>query len=204
MIVYMTINLVNNKKYIGIDSRNNPHYLGGGTILKKAIEKYGRENFHKIILEECNSKEELFNKEREWITLLNATNDKNFYNILSGGQGSLGQENPMFHTNLYNIWKEKYGEDEAIRRMDILKIKRSEFSSGKKNSMYGKRNEGRCKYIAKFDAGGNLLEKFKTVREASLKTHHKRCHIAKWRKSGLPNSYKHIWKFISEEEFNNL
>ena len=107
----MTINLVNNKKYIGIDSRNNPHYLGGGTILKKAIEKYGRENFHKIILEECNSKEELFNKEREWITLLNATNDKNFYNILSGGQGSLGQENQMFHTNLYNIWKEKYGDD---------------------------------------------------------------------------------------------
>ena len=50
----------------------------------------------------------------------------------------------------------------------------------------------------------DLLEKFKTVREASLKTHHKRCHIAKWRKSGLPNSYKHIWKFISEEEFNNL
>ena len=110
----------------------------------------------------------------------------------------------MFHTNLFNIWKEKYGEEEAIKKMNLLKIKRSQFSSGSKNSMYGKRNIGRCKYIGKFDINGNLLEKFETVREASLKCHHKRCNIAKWRKSGKPNYRKQIWKFISEKEFNNL
>jgi len=205
MIVYMTINLINNKKYIGADSKNNPDYLGSGKILKKAIKKYGKENFQKIILEECNSNENLFKKEIKWIELLNATKNKDFYNILSGGQGCLNpQENPMFHTNLLNIWKDKHGEEEADRRMNILKNKRSEFSSGKNNSMYGKRNSGRCKYIGKFDLNGNLLEKFKTVREASLKCHHKRCNIAKWRKSELPNYLKHRWKFLSEEEFNNL
>lgn len=204
MVVYMTINLINHKKYVGADSKNNPNYLGGGTILKKAIEKYGRQNFKKIILEECNSKEDLFIKEKEWIKFLNAVDDKDFYNILNGGQGAIGEDNPMFGRSAYDIWIEKYGQEEALRRMNILKNKRSEFSSGKNNSMYGKRNTGRCRYIGKFDTDGNLLEKFKTVREASLKTHHKRCNIAKWRKSGLPNYRRNIWKFITEEEYNTL
>lgn len=203
MIVYLTINLINNKKYIGIDSKNNPAYLGSGKILKQAIEKYGAENFEKIILEECDNRKDLLERERYWIELFNAVESKDFYNLLKGGLG-YSDVNPMFHTNLFNIWKNNYGEEEANRRMGILKSKRSEFSSGNKNSMYGKRNSGRCKYIGKFDTKGNLLEKFQTVREASLKCHHKRCNIAKWRKTGKPNYLRHIWKFISEEEFNNL
>ena len=199
----MTINLVNNKKYIGIDSRNNPDYLGSGKILKKAIKKYGKEKFQKIILEECDNRKDLLERERYWIELHNAADGNDFYNLLKGGLG-YSDVNTMFHTNLLNIWKEKYGEEEANHRMDILKMKRSEFSSGKNNSMYGKRNSGRCKYIGKFDTHGNLLEKFETVREASLKCHHKRCNIAKWRRSALPNYRKHIWRFLSEKEFNNL
>ena len=182
----MTINLINNKKYIGIDSKNNPNYFGSGKIIKKAIEKYGKENFKKIILEQCSSRKQLLERERYWINLYNAVEEKDFYNLLSGGLG-YPDVNPMFHTNLFNIWKEKYGEEEAIKKMNLLKIKRSQFSSGSKNSMYGKRNIGRCKYIGKFDINGNLLEKFETVREASLKCHHKRCNIAKWRKSGKTN-----------------
>jgi len=202
MVVYMTINLINNKKYIGVDSKNNPDYLGSGKILKKAIEKYGRENFEKIILEECTTtRKELLEKERYWIDLYEAVERKDFYNLLKGGLG-YSDVNPMFHTNLFNIWKEKYGEKEALNKIKDFKEKISITSSGKNNSMYGKRNKGRCRYIGKFDINGNLLEKFKTVREASLKCHHKRCHIAKWRKSKLPNRLKHVWKFISEEEFN--
>lgn len=203
MIVYMTINLVNNKKYIGIDSRNKPDYLGSGKILKQAIKKYGKDNFHKIILEKCKNRKELLERERYWIKLYNAVENDDFYNLLRGGLG-YSDVNPMFHTNLSNIWKEKYGENEANNRIEMLKSKRSQIFSGKGNPMYNKRNEGRCKYIGKFDINGNLLEKFKTVREASLKCHHKRCNIAKWRKSGLPNYLKHKWKFLSEEEFNNF
>ena len=48
--IYLTTNLINGKKYIGkhfgaiCDS-----YLGSGTLLQRAIAKYGKENFKKEI-----------------------------------------------------------------------------------------------------------------------------------------------------------
>ena len=50
-IIYLTTNLVNNKKYIGVDTKNNKYYFGSGTIIKQALKKYGKNNFTKEILE---------------------------------------------------------------------------------------------------------------------------------------------------------
>ncbi len=85
MIIYKTINLINGKFYIGKDSKNNPDYFGSGIILKKAIKKYGKENFKKEILEYCNSEKELDQKEIFWIKKLNSI--ENGYNIALGGTG---------------------------------------------------------------------------------------------------------------------
>jgi hypothetical protein len=63
MIIYKTTNLINGKIYIGKDSKNNSKYLGSGLLLKRAILKYGKENFKKEILEECSSIEELNQRE---------------------------------------------------------------------------------------------------------------------------------------------
>lgn len=85
MIIYKTINLINDKIYVGKDKNNNPKYLGSGLILKKAIKKYGRCNFKKEILDYCNSEKELNEKEIYWIKKLNSVNTG--YNLLEGGQG---------------------------------------------------------------------------------------------------------------------
>lgn len=87
MIVYLVTNLINNKKYIGMDSLNCPYYLGSGVFIKKAIKKYGRKNFKKEILQVCETREELLECEKYWINFFNAVNDKNFYNMREGGQG---------------------------------------------------------------------------------------------------------------------
>ncbi len=60
MIIYKTTNKINRKIYIGQDSKNNPNYLGSGLLLKKAIKKYGKDNFKKELLQEnIKTKEEL-------------------------------------------------------------------------------------------------------------------------------------------------
>jgi len=82
MIIYKTTNLVNGNFYIGQDSHNNPKYLGSGILLKRAITKYGINNFIKEILEVCISKEELNDREVFWIKMLSP-----IYNIAKGGTG---------------------------------------------------------------------------------------------------------------------
>ena len=65
-ILYKTINLLNNKTYIGIHKTNDleDDYLGSGVAFKKALKKYGKENFKREILEFCNSYDELLEREK--------------------------------------------------------------------------------------------------------------------------------------------
>jgi hypothetical protein len=87
MIIYKTTNLINNKFYVGKDQHNNPKYLGSGKLLRIAIQKYGKINFEKTILQECKNNDELNKAEIYWINKLKST-DKNIgYNIAKGGMG---------------------------------------------------------------------------------------------------------------------
>ena len=97
MIIYMTTNCINGKKYIGQDSADNPHYFGSGTIMKNAIRKYGKINFKKEILEVVSSKGLLDERERHYIKKFDAVNDKNFYNISEGGGGCSGYKHTEKH-----------------------------------------------------------------------------------------------------------
>jgi len=65
-ILYKTTNLINNKTYIGIHQTNdlNDGYLGSGIAFKKALKKYGKENFFREIIETCSSFDELLEKEK--------------------------------------------------------------------------------------------------------------------------------------------
>lgn len=85
MIVYKTTNTINGKVYIGQDKNNSPNYLGSGNLIKRAIKKYGKENFLKEILCTCNTIDELNEKERFYINEYSSTNKKIGYNIAVGG-----------------------------------------------------------------------------------------------------------------------
>lgn len=65
--IYKTINLINGKIYIGQHIAKEfeaEKYLGSGILLHKAVKKYGKENFKVILLESCDSKEQLDDRER--------------------------------------------------------------------------------------------------------------------------------------------
>ena len=93
MIIYKTINLINGKIYIGKSCQNNKNYLGSGTILKKAIKKYGKDNFTKEVLEEgVTDHDYLCEREKYWIKICNSTNSDIGYNICLGGEGVIRPE----------------------------------------------------------------------------------------------------------------
>ena len=88
--IYLTTNLINGKIYVGqhISLSFDEKYAGSGTILQKAFKKYGRENFSTEILYECNSQEELDEKEMYYIELMQSTDSNIGYNIKLGGGNS--------------------------------------------------------------------------------------------------------------------
>ena len=87
--IYLTTNLINNKKYIGQHKSDqfDPTYFGSGKILQQALKLEGIENFKCEILCECNSYEELNEAEAYYIALYDAVHSSDFYNLVPGGFG---------------------------------------------------------------------------------------------------------------------
>lgn len=86
--IYQTTNLINNKIYIGAHSTDDPHdeYYGSGTNITRAIEKYGRSSFKKILLHIFETPAEMFLKEKEIVTA-EFLKRADVYNIVEGGYG---------------------------------------------------------------------------------------------------------------------
>ena len=138
--IYETTNLIDGKKYRGKHSTNdiNDEYLGSGIYLNRAIEKYGRENFKREILEFTDTAESALELEKEYV------NDewvsrKDTYNLKPGGSGGFGkgENHPWFgrslteeqcksrSQNMLNYWSKPENMEHHIKRM-----------TGKGNPMY--------------------------------------------------------------------
>jgi hypothetical protein len=133
MIVYCTTNIINGKKYIGSDSNNNPKYLGSGVYIKKAIKKYGRENFVKVIINEVNNLEIMKELEEYWIEYFNAYESLMFYNATIHSAGvthfpkdkiiNISQANKG---NQYHLGHKQTSYQKEQTRKTNLGLKRSE------------------------------------------------------------------------------
>lgn len=89
--VYITHHKSLDKYYIGKKSFDNHYtwvnYLGSGKWLKRAIGKYGKEDFQRHIVALTKSEEESCIIEQELVNKYDATNNEKFYNIHEGGSG---------------------------------------------------------------------------------------------------------------------
>lgn len=144
--IYITTNLVNDKKYIGKkkSSKFDPKYLGSGKLLWQAIEKYGKENFSSEIIEEVNGDMTLLN-EREvfYITKYNAVESDQFYNIKPGGDGGRGSgwhHNDHFKQLMHEMQKDGKSWMVGKKHSEETKRKMSESRTGCLHPMYGKKH----------------------------------------------------------------
>jgi group I intron endonuclease len=128
--VYKIINKVNNKFYIGVHATKNmdDSYMGSGKLIKKAIAKYGIDNFQKEILFVFDNESEMLEKEKELVVLSEMS-----YNLCEGGKGGFGYINrssiPKFKNRTHS---------------DESKEKIASSMKGNKNS-YGRRHSEEAK-----------------------------------------------------------
>jgi len=86
--IYKTTNILSGKYYIGMHSTNNLNdgYLGSGRRLRYSINKYGKENHKREIIEFVKNRKELKLREKYYVTL-NEVKDDMCYNAVVGGGG---------------------------------------------------------------------------------------------------------------------
>lgn len=114
--VYLWTNLINGKQYIGSHGGLDPLYTGSGTLFKRAIQKYGLENFLRTIIYTGPS---YYRVETEILLAINAANDDNrWYNLTNNERF---EEQPTF-------------SNETLHKMSIVKL-------GNNNPMFGRTGE---------------------------------------------------------------
>lgn len=137
--VYKITNLVNNKIYIGVHKTSNleDNYMGSGLLIRKAIEKYGIENFKKEYISIFDNAEAMFNMESELVNE-DFVKDVNAYNIKLGGEGGFDyiNKNALNKNHVFNgqEFKGKKHTEETKKKIGETN---SKHQTGEGNSQFG-------------------------------------------------------------------
>lgn len=120
--IYEITNLLNNRKYIGfkVYSKGWEKYMGSSKLLARDIKKMGVENFSRVILEECNSLEELQSREIFYLTTNNVIEREDYYNQ-SIPHPKFRRLKGNSHSNKGRTWEEVYGEEYATKKREDLR-----------------------------------------------------------------------------------
>ncbi len=135
-VIYCITNNINNKKYIGqtrrsLDRRWKEHcWVDNNQLITRAINKYGKENFSKEIIEKCN-KHKLNDREIYWISFYDTFNGEG-YNTHKGGLTlGEGEDHPRTGQKTPDEIKEKMRK--TLKENGTLELRQ-----GENHPYYGK------------------------------------------------------------------
>jgi len=192
--IYLIINLVNNKFYVGSakniwsrklghlrDLKNKKHK---NIYLQNSYNKYGSQYFIVILLEKVESENDLITREQHWIDTLDTTNKEIAYNICPTAESTLGRHHS-----------------------EETKIKMSKSMKGIKRTDEGKRNISlsQSKPIIQCAIDGTYIKEWESANYASKELNLSQTNIS--RACIHKNNYAHnfLWFFKSEyddKDFN--
>ena len=206
--IYKINNNINQKIYIGyttqsVEKRMRQHKnddIDHGTVLGRAIAKYGWKNFNYEIIEESDDKEHLLELEIYYIKHFNSKLP-NGYNMTNGGEKLYGEFNPF------------YGKEHSEETRRLL----SHYASqrvGDKNPFFGREHIDETKKVISkknslavmaIDEEGKIIATFRSGKEAG-----QWCIDNNLSKSKTPNScilkackngkraFGYYWNYIEE------
>jgi len=184
--IYKTTCDITGKYYIGMHSTDNLEdgYIGSGRRLKYSINKYGKSNHTKEILEYLPSREALRLRESEIVTLEEISKDKCLNLNVGGGQNAtyskylsdehkqkIGLANSGEKNGMYGVKFNMSDDHKAKIQKSLLssnKLKESRSSKEYKEKL--KKHFGKPIYI--LDVEFNIVEKFDSMRDS---THFLKC-----------------------------
>lgn len=199
MYIYKTTNQINGKIYIGKckkPANETLDYLGSGILLKKAIEKYGIENFKKEILDYASDLNSLNKKEIVWIKYTSSCDRNIGYNISKGGDG--GFINPV-SKEVHEKRKSPdiYGISDYQRA--VLKSWNTRYKENTVKQSVTKMNDTKQKLVT-----DNITIAQRSARKAAYTRKNTYCKNGKTIQQNFNDKIKNIWKNKSNDEINEF
>lgn len=197
--VYKTTNNINNMIYIGVHSTLNidDGYIGSGKALKRAIAKYGKDNFTREIVSFYESADEAYASESQ-IVDADFVKRRDNYNMKAGGSGGStgGELNPWYGRKhrpetIAKMKTAQTGDKHHTRRLGVSEETRRRLSvanSGSGNPMYGKPHPAKGKSIHNSESRAKIsaAHKGRVVSEETK---------AKWRETFARNKDRNAEKY---------
>ncbi len=86
--IYKVTNKINGKIYIGSHrGKADDNYFGSGIAITRAVEKYGKENFTKEIIETQPTRQIMLERESYWLNELKCATNTQYYNMTNTAGG---------------------------------------------------------------------------------------------------------------------
>lgn len=177
--IYKITNKINGKTYIGQHKykKLNDNYFGSGRLIKKAIKKYGIENFEKEILEFDIPNVDLANDWEQMYILFERAKGKSEYNIANGGLGSAGHHYHHTEESKRKLSEAKKGKPTWNKYGKLSEEWKRKIGEANKRAMKGKHlSEETKSKISKANKGKKRSEETKSKISEAKKGLHKGMH----------------------------
>lgn len=144
MIIYKATNKINGKIYIGqtvrtLGARISDHFRSTVGRFPRALRKYGLDNFDFSVVESCESKEVMNERERYWISFF-SSNGSEGYNLTEGGENPPSQKG-VKRSEETKLKLRGLRNSLGTKRSDEMKNRLAEAMAGNKNSFGHKRSD---------------------------------------------------------------
>jgi group I intron endonuclease len=195
-IIYKLTNTRNGKNYVGqtrldLPRRVKQHSAENRSVIGRAIQKYGLENFVASIIDEADSIEALNNKEIIWIAFFNCRTP-NGYNLTEGGAGVEMERNEKWCRRISRALIGKKRSKEHCRNISKAKRGKSPAPHTKYFSQAARKAIGEAQQGNKTWLGRTHTQKTKRKMKASWTPE---------RKASMPRGKNHAnWGMKASEE----
>lgn len=206
-LIYKITNKINNKIYIGKTCRSIPirwkeHCSKANQndkfYLHNAIFKYGKENFIIEKIDETNNEEIINQLEQYWINFYNSNNREYGYNLTNGGEG-----NCKYNWNEFReLWDNGYSIKEIANIYNCDRHTVGDSLKNYKNYSYEeslKRSSYMKKAIKQYDKNKNLINTYRSIKEAAIDNNCSEASISKCLKNKTYSTCGYFWTYENEQ-----